>query len=285
MGGIRLTIPNFLVIGAQKAGTTWLSQVLPQHPDIFMPAQEVRYFNDHYGKGHDWYLSWYNGRKNERAVGEKTPGYLWVPSPFQTEFPANKRRDIPQLVQAYNPEMRLIVTLRDPVRRAISAFFHHMREGRIDLQERIRDVGMRYGIIDRGFYHHQLTQWLEYFPRDQMLILTMETDIEVNAAATARRLYEFLDVSPDFKPSLLDRRSNRRWSPFALYVGRHSRLLGRVVNRLPVLSTLPYPHIRVTAEDIEFLAELYEESNKRLQDLLQVDLSMWTQPSTPGSLG
>ncbi|RME85143.1 MAG: hypothetical protein D6775_03555 [Caldilineae bacterium] len=270
--------PNFLVIGAQKAGTTWIAQNLIQHPQVFMPAREVRFFNDNYDKGIEWYRSWFAEAGAARAVGEKTPGYLWVPSPFQQDFPPTKRRDVPELVYRFDPEMKLIVSLRDPVHRAISAFYHHMRAGRIALHERILDVGQRYGIIDRGFYYFQLDAWLRHFPRRQFHILIFERDIVGRPQETLEELFRFLEVDEGFRPHHPRHRFNRHWGPFVLYLNTFSRPLARLAAQIPLLNRLPYPDIRVTPAEIAQLARLYEPDIRRLERLLEQDLSLWTRP-------
>jgi len=73
--------PNYLVIGAQRCGTTWLAETLGQHPDIYVPRpKEIHFFNhsENYAKGIDWYRSRFPGYEGQRAVGEFTPNYFWV---------------------------------------------------------------------------------------------------------------------------------------------------------------------------------------------------------------
>src|SRR5688572_26171231 len=85
--------PNFLVIGAQKSGTTWLAEMLRQHPDVYTsPKKELHYFDlkANYALGIDWYRQQFAGETGQRAIGECTPNYLWV-SEIKPEVP----RDCP----------------------------------------------------------------------------------------------------------------------------------------------------------------------------------------------
>lgn len=76
-----MTLPNFLIIGAQKAGTTWATQVLRTHPDVFMPREEVRYCNDHCDKGIGWYEERSCAWSGQKAVGKKRQGICGFPAP------------------------------------------------------------------------------------------------------------------------------------------------------------------------------------------------------------
>ena len=75
-----MSLPNFLIAGAQKAGTSWLARNLGQHPDVFIPFYEVNYFNieARYAEGLDWYARWFDEGADRAARGEKTPTYFWV---------------------------------------------------------------------------------------------------------------------------------------------------------------------------------------------------------------
>ena len=109
--------PGFLVIGAQKAGTTFLHQELVRHPDVVPPlTKEIHYFDDHYARGADWYGGHFRSGPPGSTTGEASPGYLFHPHAV-----GRLARDL--------PEARAVVLLRDPVRRAWSHFQHERRLG------------------------------------------------------------------------------------------------------------------------------------------------------------
>lgn len=269
-------LPNFLIIGAQKAGTRWIKLMLDQHPDIFIAKKETHYFNDHYEKGLDYYKSFFIDSNEQKAIGEKTPGYLWVPSQRQKEFPKNKVRNVPKMVHNYDPGIKLIVSLRDPVKRAVSAYYHHMRARRIAPGDSILETNPLLGIVDRGFYHHQLTNWFDFFPREQFLILIFERDVVQNSAGTIQQAFHFLKVDESFEPEPLKSRYNRRWGPSVLYLNYYAPSLGRLASLLPVFNRIPFPSVEVSENDVAELSELYKESNARLSELIEFDPDLWT---------
>ena len=73
-------LPNLLIIGAQKCGTTWLARMLGQHPDVFMAEEEIHFFDraHNFARGTAWYESHFAAAAGQSAVGEKTPDYLWA---------------------------------------------------------------------------------------------------------------------------------------------------------------------------------------------------------------
>ena len=133
---------TFLVIGAQKSGTTWLFQMMRQHPEVAVAhPKEVDFFNRraNYEKGIDWYYTHFSTRSEHRAVGEVAPNCLWT-EVDRAEVPeVSLMPNAPALVHGHFPDLKLIVSLRDPVRRAISAYLHQIRAGRISPSSQITD--------------------------------------------------------------------------------------------------------------------------------------------------
>jgi hypothetical protein len=122
-----VTLPTFILVGAEKAGTSWLSRNLARHPDVFMAPGEIHFFDvdSNFRRGIDWYAGHFSNSGACTAIGEKSPGYLNL-------FRAGKwQAHVPKRVRATLPDVRLIFVLRDPVRRAISAARHHMFRRRI----------------------------------------------------------------------------------------------------------------------------------------------------------
>jgi hypothetical protein len=178
--------PSFLIIGAQKAGTTSLFNYLIQHPDILpsVVKKEPHYFDLYYNKGRNWYLSHFPVRQKGKITGEKSPYYLYNPL-------------APERSYNFNPDFRIIVLLRDPVKRAYSHYHHEIENGReirsfrkaieeemnrVDVahERLIRKetsysyIHQRYSYISRGKYAEQLDLWMKFFPREQFYIETAE---------------------------------------------------------------------------------------------------------------
>jgi len=195
LSGGRRVLPDYLIIGAQKGGTTSLHRYLLQHPDIAPSLRkEVHYFDLHFSRGEAWYRAFFPSERAVRAheeatgrrllTGEATPFYLFHPL-----APARAARVV--------TSARLIALLRDPVERAYSHYRHEVRRGRETLsfreaiereaerlaREREAFLGghddraphhRRHSYVARGLYAEQLRRWLRYFPPDRILILGSE---------------------------------------------------------------------------------------------------------------
>ncbi|MDE0360904.1 MAG: sulfotransferase domain-containing protein [Rhodospirillaceae bacterium] len=204
--------PSFLILGAQRSGTTALYRYLVSHPNI--PAalrKEVHYFDFQYQKGRDWYLAHFPATnpfriaRNKVLTGEASPYYLVHPL-------------APGRVRRFNPAMKLIVVLRDPIARAWSHYRHEVRrgienlsfKGAVDAEaERLAGTAEslrrgpdyysfahhHFAYLDRGRYAHHLQAWLELFPRRQMLILKSDNLIE-DANSAVNRVFAFLGLPP-----------------------------------------------------------------------------------------
>jgi hypothetical protein len=206
-----MTLPNFLVIGAQKAGTTWLASQLWHHPDVFMLRPEIHFFDraSNYEKGPGWYERHFEAARGKRAIGEKSPEYMWVGGKGPGHLASVHRN-----VHATMPDARLIAILRNPVERAISQLNHLIRVQHVAPLERIDDllVGGRQhlvadsGVLDRGRYVHQLAAYRELFDPRQMLVLIYEEDVREQPREGLAKVCHFLGIDPSFEfPTLKER--------------------------------------------------------------------------------
>jgi lipopolysaccharide transport system ATP-binding protein len=219
------TLPSFLVIGAQRAGTTSLFYYLCGHPDVHRPAtKEIHFFDDNYWRGVDWYRSFFAlsfGR--DRVTGEATPYYLFHPA-------------VPARVAATIPDVRLIALLRNPVDRAYS-HYHKMRrmgierlsfkkalaaeERRLDGEEerlladpRYRSMHhRRHAYVGRGLYADQLEHWLASFPREQLLVL-LSDDFFARPREVYAQTLDFLGL-PSWQPEALEDRNPASYKALA----------------------------------------------------------------------
>lgn len=278
-----MSLPTFLGIGAQKCATSWLAAMLRQHPEIFMPRKkELHFFNlrSHYRRGIEWYRACFAGGHEHRALGEFTPNYLWVNGGRVVIDDPTLNPDVARLVREALPAVKLIVSLRNPVDRAVSAFYHHIRARRIAPHRLLLDVAECFGIVSKGFYFSQLSEWYQYFPADQLLILIYELDIVRDRTHAIQSMYRFLDVSDQYIPAPLDRRYNVRSGSFFLYLNYYfPRTAAALATRWPALLRLDLPHIKVTPRERAELARIYQDENRNLEQLLGRDLSVWQFPS------
>lgn len=204
---LKKNIPDFLIVGAQKAGTTSLFHYLNQHPDIFMPSiKEVHYFDLHFQTNFDTYQSYfYQAATEGKVTGEASPYYLFHPC-------------VPTRVKVHLPDVKLIILLRNPVERAFSHFRHSYRKGletvadffdAIALEEE-RLCGAEEALIQnkiqwhfsfqhhsylsRGYYSRQIDRWLENFQLSQMYFIQSESFF-AQPGSVMSRVFEFLEVS------------------------------------------------------------------------------------------
>ena len=206
----RRPLPDFLVIGAQKAGTTALYAYLRWHPGIAGPSwKEVSFFDRHWWRGEAWYRGQFPLRAGKRLVGEASPSYLFHPL-------------APERARSLVPGAKLVALLRDPVDRAYSQYQHEVALGREPLSfedalaaEDERLVGEVERLIAdprafsrawwdhtytaRGRYAEQLERWLEAFPSEKLLVVRTE-DLGERPAETYASILAFLGAEPHELP-------------------------------------------------------------------------------------
>jgi hypothetical protein len=153
-------LPDFLIIGAPKSATSWLTRNLSQHDKVFLARNEIHYFSRTYSQGLDWYAAHFDAAQSGKILGEKSASYLASP-------------DVPERVCQLLPKVRLIAQLRNPIDRAYSDYCMLLRRGTVTHQideylDPARAAGLRF--IASGEYARHLSRWLSFFPREQMLI-------------------------------------------------------------------------------------------------------------------
>src|SRR5690606_1579972 len=212
--------PTFLGIGAQKCASTWIYEVLREHPEVFVSdPKELDFFSHRYDRGHAWYERHFGRAGTARAIGEISPSYFCDPM-------ASER------VAAYDPALKLVLVLRDPVRRAFSNHLHEIRKGHFAGEDLSFEAGLANNLmyLFQSRYGTHLANWLRVVPRDRILLLVQE-EIQVDPAAQARRLYAFLGVDPGHRPRLLFRRTHESIGARNLALFRAWRRAGDLIRR------------------------------------------------------
>jgi hypothetical protein len=170
-------LPDFLIIGAQRCATGWMSQCLREHPDVFMARDETRFFDRHYEKG----LAWW-----ERTYFRGHP-------------------EVPRRIAASLPQVKLICCLRDPVERMYSGYVLRARQGgRSDAF--LRAVTLHSDLVQRGLYYQQLKRFLEYFRRDSLLVKLYDEKLR-DPVGFIQDVYRFLEVDSTFVPPSVHRQT------------------------------------------------------------------------------
>lgn len=259
-----MILPNFIILGAAKAGTTALYHYLKQHPDVGMSRiKETNYLAlkghplDFRGPGDcdyikrfttttlDGYYEQFAECAGKRAIGEASPLYLYDPK-------------VPAEIERFLPNARMIAILRNPVDRAFSAFLHLQRDRREttdDFVEALRleperiadDWEHIWHYVGMGRYAEQIDRYHALFPRDQLRVY-LYRDFRSDPAALIADIFRFLDVDPTFTPDLSTRHNES-------------------------LPTADRPHVPDAAR--AWIQDALRGDIERLQTILDRDLSDW----------
>lgn len=294
-------LPDFVIAGAQKAATTMLQEALREHPDVEMPRREIYDFADpNYSPGAAETLRAHFGDERASRRGFKAASYLAQP-------------EVAPRLAADLGTLDVVFVLRDPVRRAISAWFWYMRLGRVPVLpldvafQRLLGPGLggqatEHGrqILEWGLYDRHLRHWMTCVPRERIHVV-LDIDLERDADGAIRSLYEALGLDPGFAPTAHRVRVNAgiyayhrvRWQRLRLRcvtpdddgvrrLRRPEHRAGRIANRVlvsadrRVLSRLDRSGPPTPAREVErALRAYYRADTLGLQQLLGVDLSPW----------
>jgi hypothetical protein len=181
-------LPNLIVIGAQKCGTSALHYYLRQHPDIAMSKpKELNFFisERNWDEGVDWYASHWNGEAPVR--GEASPNYTAHP-----HFAG-----VPERMHAVVPGAKLVFIVRDPIERMVSQYVHNYtkRAEHRDMATTLLDPKKTY--INRSRYFFQLEQFLTHYPPDAIMVIE-QADLRDDRLATLQRIFRFAGVDDSF---------------------------------------------------------------------------------------
>jgi hypothetical protein len=290
--------PNFLIAGASKAGTTSLHEYLAQHPDVFMSSfKEPNYFVPGYAydKWED-YLDLFSGARGEKAVGESSTGYLYC-------------EESPAWIKSVLGDVKIILILRNPARRAASLYWWMVREGYEDAPTfakalelepaRAQDPNFRancpqfypdYLYYTTGLYSEQVRRYLETFGKENVRIYIFE-EFAKDPRAICRDIFDFLGVDRNFQPTITVHNEGRLPASTRLQfwlrnrAPRYLRLLpGRLrrkfLTRLMAFNTrrgsTPAPDPAAESR----LLERYRDDIRELERILDRDLAFWLDQQT-----
>lgn len=270
-------LPNFLHLGPGKTGSTWLHEVLISHPEIyFTKAKDLYFFSRYYDRGLDWYSQQFrDARPEHKVVGEVSPEYL--------SFPEAAKR----IRESLGPDIRLMVTLRDPVSRAFSSYLYLQKHGLAapTFRETAEQVPT---LIDEGRYATHLRRYLNDFDRKSLHIALFD-DLEADPQAFLDDVTDWLGVGRHVVPAQeLDARlpaSRARWLALAAIAGRAATwvrghdgadLVGRV-KRSSVVQRLLYQPLgdtkpTMSAEDVSYVRERLDQEIADAEQELGIEL-------------
>lgn len=291
-------LPNFLIIGAPRSGTTFLERCLKQHPEVFMPdygyTGDIHFFcvetqissENNWAKGFAWYNTLFDPGTGKKRIGEKTAYYLMDKS-------------APILIKKHLPHVKMLAVLRNPIDRIHSDYWYH--RGEIPLKTSILNAITdpklaRLQLLDAGCYAEQIERYWALFPKTQLHFVAHD-DIQAKPAETLRQIFAYLDIAPDFVPDSLHTRVNQAQANSASAktikrlggaIKQNAPQLFRRLRQLPAVKHIQewigknsegqtannYPPL--TSTEWHFFANYYKESIHKLSNMLNRDFAtMW----------
>lgn len=256
-------VPNFLHVGPGKSGSTWLHETLTRHPDVWLSeAKDLYYFSRYADRGRGWYVGHFAGAGDEPIVGEVCPDYLAAP-----QAAALVREQL-------GPDVRVMVSLRDPVDRAFSSFLYAGRHGMAAPTLRA-EVERDPKLVEEGRYGTQLRRYLDHFPREQIHVALFD-DLEADPRRYLDDVTDWLSLPrQELTPEMLEPAlpaSTARLVPLArvtkaaadwVRARDGAALIGRV-KRSPIVQRTLYRPLgddrpRISPDDERWLREVFEK--------------------------
>lgn len=293
-----MKLPNFLIIGVQKAGTTSIYNYLVEHPQVFMSRiKETNFLEQNWlelpeGKRNkngivtiEDYARLFEPVTDEIAIGEASPNYL-----FHDKTAAAR-------IKQYVPEAKLIAVLRNPVERAYSDYLMHLRDSinggvKTSFATQI-DRAEKSFIIRKGFYAQGLKHFYQEFPKEQIKVCLYD-DLVRDSQEFMRDFYRFIGVDADFSPDttkkvqqakvpknqainnlLQGQNPIRSIAATALKTVMPLETRQSIRDRLINFNSQSKKALPLSPEDRDRLKAIYREDILQLQDLIQHDLSSW----------
>ena len=292
-----MTMPNFLIIGAMKSGTTALYYYLEQHPEIYMsPVKEPNFFSSQEQENAadavtniGTYQHLFRGGSGKKALGEASHSYLYEPRAAAE-------------IKRYVPEAKLIAILRNPIDRAYSHFLHMVRTGMEPLDDfaqalqeeevRIHKERTFQDYIGRGLYYQQLKRYFGTFPQEQVRVYLYE-DLSGAPISTVQDAFRFLKVDDSFVPDVslrrnvsgqpkyktldgLLRRQSRIKHAAKIYLPARMRWrLSKTFDDLKTRNLAEPPPVQSKVR--RHLIGVYREDILKVQELIHRDLSGWLE--------
>ena len=279
-------VPNFIVAGTQKAATTWFHECLNEHPEVFVPkVKEVHFFcKEPCGKsknnlGTGWYISQFPDNKSFKAIGEISVDYMYY-------------EHIAEDIFNFNPNMKILFILRNPVDRAYSAYWMNKRQ-KSNMPEFQEFIRVDHEFIDRGFYYNQIERYFEFF-KENIKIFIYE-DLLRNPEAFIKEVYSFLNVDDGFIPQTLYYKVASTRELGSLIGKVLYKYVAPILKKSSLLSSLwravkfntPAKRLfsvtkentskykTINTNDRECLIEIYKKENIKLFDLIGRNIDKW----------
>jgi hypothetical protein len=285
-------LPNFMIVGAPKAGTTSLYHYLSQHPEVFMSSpkevnffsyeelvQQNLYYDDFKVDNVDKYKKLFTHTKGEKAVGEASVSYLFYPK-------------TPQKIKETIPDVKIIILLREPTSRAYSHYLMDYKLGLVDvafedivyeLEENTKSNLFYQQYISLGLYYEQVKRYIDIFGKDKIRIY-FQDDFKNDPSSIIADICDFLGVDSNYRPKI-----SKEYNVFSM---PKSKIVDKVYKSSfrPLISSVLPQRIKEKIIDIlfvkkqrpkmsnetrKYLQGIYRDDIINLERLIEVDLSSW----------
>jgi hypothetical protein len=284
MNKINIRLPDFIIVGAMKSGTSTLAHYLENQNGIFMPSDEVHFFDayggyaDRWEKGLEWYSALFDDAKESDILGEKTPTYCYL-------------NETPKLIKQTIPDVKLIWIFRNPVDRTYSNYWHAVRSGvetrsfRYAVEhenERIKNDIFK-GYVQRSIYIDQIENYLQYFDLKDMYFTTLES-LKGDLLKTLEEICNFIgaDIQELNIAEEKPKAKNSAYFPkfmglrrFTYNVFGKRSVISKIERKLNKKRSPGYPPMDTNLR--KKLIEIFREPNEKLQDLTGLNTEEWNK--------
>lgn len=276
-----MSLPSALIIGPQKAGTTWIHRYLESRGDVCLPhgVKETMFFDRHYKKGADWYAEHFQPASGMQHTIEVAPTYFHHP-------------DTAARIHDELGSIPLVCTLRDPAQRSFSLYLHMRRYGMTTCTDFREAVSKHPEIIETSFYATHLKRWFEIFGQEKVLVL-MQSDLAERPQSYTRMLCNHLEL-PYVEPGeMLHERVNSAalpTSPVLASVGQKIADSLRTAGMYPLINIAKRAGLKslffgrsgntvpkLSPEERCWILERLRPEVRELEAMLQRDLSDWSK--------
>ena len=273
------------IVGMPKCASTWIYQCFMEHDEIYVPESDsIKYFDLNYHRGAEWYKQFYAGAKPGQIKVDPTPSYL------------RSQRAIKHIAKDCQ-NAKFILSLRNPVDRAFSQYWHEKKGGIVNLNfNDIFDHFMLWDwFIETGFYATHLENFFKYFSKEQVFISLFDK-LRINARQFIKDIFAFLDVNDTFEPSIIHQKVNKadvvqnktirtlRSVPRDGLIGRSIKPIRKIIKQsglkekvFDAVSNKNEYDQGLGEETRNMLIKIYLPEIERLENLIDRDLSNWKQ--------
>lgn len=244
------SLPTFVGVGPGRAGTSWLYEVLLEHPEVCTARgiKETQFFNEYFDKGPGWYRSFFDECDSAKARGEISNLYIYDPR-------------VANRIKATVPDCKILICMRNPYERIQSVYTFKLREGALDcsFEEALKEMPE---LIERSRYYSLMKPFYQAFGKERIFLVFFE-DIAGRPHKLCRELFRFLGVEEGFVPSVVERKVNQAIVPRFPLVANVTKGTARLMRRMGLHGPLTWAKRSDTLKGL-----IFKEYDYKREDLV-----------------